>query len=212
MALFSDPPAYDALMLAATELEADWLSHSLYESPWMIIIGLAILWTLLRIVGRRTDNTALRRASWAPLILIGALALTASLVTTKREQLNDTLDELLLSVEDRDFETFRLVVTDDAEAFFPPKPFGQRFTRDGVEDRLKDLKLRDLILLASESAFIDDKDAATYIRVRAQGSEAGIEGIQVFEWSIKWRYQDGQWRAYRFECFKIGFTLGQDTD
>lgn len=204
--------AYDVPMLAATELEVDWVSRVLFESPWSVVVVLAVVWMVMRIVGRRTDNTALRRASWVPLVLIGGLWLTSMVVTTKRERLNQALDRLLLSVEDRDFTAFRTIVPKSAVALFPPGRGAERFTRAMVERRLEDTDVRDLILLGSESAVMDNGEAVTVIRVRAQGDYAGIEGVQAYTWAIQWRYEQDRWRAHHFECLEIGFTFGSDED
>lgn len=206
-------PAYDVAMLAAqAELRADWVSHYLFESPWLIIAGLAILWTVLRIAGRRTGNAKLSRISWIPLSLAVVAWFGSVLITTPREELNTALDNMLLAVEDQDFETFRSIVPEDAEAFFPPGKAAERHTREQVERRLQDANLSDLILLGADSAMENDREAVSVIRVRAQGDYRGVSGVQIYKWAIKWRYVDGRWQARHFECLEIGFSIGNNRD
>ena len=177
-----------------------------------MIVVLAVVWAVMRIAGRRAEKPALQRASWIPMAMIVVLLFSQTLVTTKAERLNEALDAMLLSVEDADYDTFRQIVPDDAEAFFPPGRAAQRFTRDGVIDRLEDVKIRALILLSAEPAMIGEDAAVTLIRVRAQGSDAGLGGIQFFEWAITWRYEDDRWQAHRFECTSMGSPFGDQDD
>ena len=192
-------------MLAKADLQTDWLSIYLFESPWLIIVGLAILWTLMRIISRRKDSKLLRRATWLPLILIVLLWATAALVTTRREKLLDTLDAMLLSIEDKDDQTFHQIVPEDAVALFPPRPVASTYTRDQIEARLNDFEVRDLLLLQAQAALIGESEAVTVIVVRANGTVMGVAGLQKFTWSITWRYVGDRWEAYDFECLHIGF-------
>lgn len=198
-------------MLAQDPLRVDWVSHYLFESPWMIIAGLAIVWTVLRIVGRRNQSKVISRASWLPLVCIAALLITSSMVTTRQEKLVDALDALLLSIEDKDMDTFRDIVPQDAKAYFPPGRKAETFTRDSVERRLKDANIRDLLLLGTEAGMIGERDAVTIIELRAQGDYAGIIGLQKYTWSITWRYVGERWEAYEFECLAIGFEFGNNS-
>ena len=80
----------------------------------------------------------------------------------------------------------------------------QTFDRDGIEAQLQQADVKDLLLMSSQAAMIDETTAVTVIRVRARGDYAGVMGVQVTEWSIQWRYEGERWRAYAFECEKIG--------
>ena len=44
----------------------------------------------------------------------------------------------------------------------------------------------------------------TGLRVNAKGSVDDFPGINVSEWAIRWRYDDGQWVAIRLECVDMG--------
>jgi hypothetical protein len=189
----------------------DWLSYYLFESPWLIIVGLAVLWLALRVVARVKQNKTLSYVSWAPLVLIVGLWATASLVTTKREKLAETLEALLVSVEAQDMDAFRRIVPDDAEALFPPPPFAARFDRAGIEAQLKRFEVDDLLLLRSSYA-VDGERALMEIVVRAKGAAGGIPGLQKFTWEITWRYADGRWEPYAFACTQMGFELGNKKD
>lgn len=197
-------------MLAQAELRVDWMSRVLFESPAWAIVVLAILWTLTRLTARRMGNERLLTLSWAPLLLIGALLLTSTLVTTQRERLMQTQKQLLLAVEEQDFEAFHRIVPEDADTFFPPGATNSRLTRAQVEHRISQSKVRDITLLGSEASLVNDDQAVSVIRVRGEGEFGGFGGVQIFKWSIMWRLEDGQWRAYRFECLEVGFNpLGE---
>jgi len=191
-------------MIAQTSLRTDWVSHIFFESPGWAIVVLAIIWMATRIAGRRTGNKRVAHLSWLPLLLVVALIASSRLVTTKRELLVQTLRTMILSVEQQDFPAFRVVVDERAEAFFPPEPNAQRFTRDMIEAKLKKASVRDIMLQDWSAAMIDDKDAVTVIRVRAQGDYDGYGGVQLFKWAIEWSYDGSAWKAKRFECLEIG--------
>lgn len=199
-------------MLSQAELRVDWVSHYLFESPWLIIVGLAVVWLVLRVVARMKQNKTLQRASWAPLVLIVALWAAATLVTTRGEKLVQTVEALLLSVEDKDFDTFRTIVPEDAVAYFPPGRNPERYTRERVERRLTDANVRDLLLLGIEAGLVGEDAAVTVIDIRAQGEYSGIVGLQRYTWVITWRYTDGRWEAYEFECTDVGFPIGKGND
>jgi|GEM_PF-2229073 len=207
-----DQPVYDVSMLAATNLEANWLTYLVFESPGWALVVLALVWMALRVGGRRSGNKRLVHLSWIPLALVGVLIATSMLVTTKREQLLETQEQMLLAVEAGDYPAFRQAVAEDAEALFPPGRSAQTFTRDGMEAQLDQADIGDLLLMGSQAAMINEDTAVTVIRVRARGDYAGVMGVQVTQWSIQWRYADGRWRAYAFECIKIGVDalLNQD--
>ena len=191
-------------MLAATQLQADWFTHLVFESPGWALVVLALVWMALRVGGRRSGNKRLMHLSWIPLGLVAVLIATSTMVTTKREQLLATQNQMLVVIEDGDYSAFRQIVTADAEALFPPGRSAQTFTRDGMEAQLQSADVKDLLLMSSQAAVIDETTAVTVIRVRARGDYAGVVGVQVMQWSIEWRYTDGQWQAYAFECTKIG--------
>ncbi|MFN3167454.1 MAG: hypothetical protein ACE37H_10365 [Phycisphaeraceae bacterium] len=194
-------------MLAVARTQTDWVSYYLFESPWLIIVGLALVWLVLRVSSRAKQDKTLSRVSWAPLLLIVALWVTSALVTTRREKLADTLEALLVAVEDEDTDTFRAIVPEDAEALFPPPPFAARFGRDGMEEQLKTFEVDDLLLLQSSYA-VDGERALMQIVVRAKGAAGGIAGLQKFTWEITWRYVNDRWEPYAFACTKMGFELG----
>ncbi len=172
----------------------------LFESPGTIIIVLAIAWMLMRIIGRRGDKKRLLQVSWVVLLLVGAVWLTATLVTTPREELEVTLKDLLLAVEDKDFAEFSQIVQPAAMTHF----MGEEFAREEVQSRLERAKIKDLLLLGATVEVDSPAQGTTYIRVRADGEVQGVPGMQISEWAIRWQYKDGRWQAQRFRCTAFG--------
>jgi len=193
-------------MLLAVELSFDWVSHFLFEDPSWAIVALAVVLVVVRLIGRRTGNKKLLLASWLPLVLMLALWASSSLVTTHREQLVQTMQDMLLSVEDGDMPTFRAIVAEDADIYFPPGDNPPRFSRQQVEDRLSPIKVSDILLLGVQSAMVGDNDAATVIRIRIDAELGGMAGIQIHTWEITWAYRDGRWQATRMQCTEAGFN------
>lgn len=194
-----------------------WIEKILFESPWMVIVVLAIVWALMRIVGRRTNNKKIQRASWIPLALLAVLWFTASMVTTKRELLAETLDALLLATEDKDMQTFREIVLPEAKTQIPkevranlPNSFkgivpGNVITRDQFIALLEAVTIKDLILLSSAVEQISTTEGVTYMRLRAEGSVGGgAPGLELSEWAIRWRYVDDRWKVLWLECTAYG--------
>lgn len=183
-------------------------TYFLFDSPWLVIAGLAITWTLLRIAGRRSGNKRLLHLSWVALGLIGALWLSATLVTTPREELESQLKALLDAVEDQDIARFREVVLPEAMTRFPLNGMdvnrASELDRDAVEAQLNRAKFDDIILLNSTAVVDGPTQGATLIRVRAEGASGGVQGMHFSEWAIRWRRVDGQWRAQRLQCTAVG--------
>ena len=174
----------------------------LFESPGLLIAALAVVWAIMRVAGRRTDNKKLMHASWAPLVLCGVVWLVASQVTTKREKLDAALVDLLLSVEDKDMPAFREIVLPDARTQF----MGDELTRDQVEARIDQATIDDLMLRRAVVALHENRPelGTTAIRVRAEGAVDAAPGMEFSEWVIRWRYEDDRWRVLGLECISIG--------
>ncbi len=178
------------------------ITTHLFESPGLLIAGLAIVWAVMRVAGRRTENKKLMHASWASLVLLGVVWLIASQVTTKREQLEAALGDLLLAVEDKDMPAFRDIVLPDSTTQF----MGRDLTRDQVEARINEATIDDLMLRSAVVALHENEPelGTTAIRVRAEGAVAEAQGMEFSEWFIRWKYVDGQWKALLLVCEKIG--------
>ena len=189
---------YDAHMQTPLN-SANTLNHLLFESPGWIILGLAVVWTVMRLVGRRSGNVKLMRASWLPLGLIVSLLACASLVTTPREALAKTMTQLLLAVEYNDMPAFREMVLPEAMT----SVFDREMSRDELEKLIGKAKINDL-KVTSSSIHIEGDSAMCMVIIRADGSVANAPGIQLTRWAIRWRLEDDQWRAQRLECLAIG--------
>lgn len=187
-------------MLGFTTLIAAGFSEVFFESPGLMIAGLAVVWAVMRVVGRRSGNKNLLRGSWVPLGLIVALLLTSMLVTTEREEIADAVDELILAVETEDIAALEKRILPQAMTNF----LSREHTRDEVVSLLERTKVEDLTLLSSSVKIDDNNVGSSLIRVRSKGEAGGIPGIMVSEWAIRWRYEDGAWRALRIECDKMG--------
>ena len=165
------------------------------------MLVLALGWASLRIAGRRTQNKRLLNLSWVPIGLVVVLYVTSSLVTTQRESLQIALKDLLLAVEDNEPDAIRALIAPEAMTNFQK----QELDRDQVLARIDETKIDDIRLIGA-SVLLDQKKGmgVTGIRVNVKGSLSDIAGTHISEWAIRWRYEDGQWRATRFECIAIG--------
>lgn len=208
MPYLSPRAAYDEPMPVPLLIATNWVTEQLFESPWMIIMGLALVWAVLRVAGRRTGNTRLMRLSWVALALLVGLWALAAVVTTPREAIRDRLDALLLAVEHKQIEDYEDIVLPEATTQF----LGMQMTRDQVKRLVESADVKDLLITAATIDVQSDEQAAAYIRVRASGTVADGVGVNLSEWAIRWRYEDGQWRALRFECTSVGLQniFGQD--
>lgn len=179
----------------------DLLTRTLFQSPGWAILVFAVVWALMRILGRRTENRRVMLASWLPLLLVGGLIACDWSVTTRREQLPQAVVDLLLAVEEKDAPRFRELVLPEAMTSI----FKKELSRDEVEAMVNQAKIADLMVTSSSLHLEEDQDTAmTMILVRADGSVNNAPGIEISEWAIRWRYVDGQWRALRLECTAIG--------
>ena len=187
--------------MLASAVQSGWVPYLFFESPGWLMVFLALFFAATRIAGRRTGNPRLLHLSWIAVGLIALLFASSYLVTTKREQLTVALKHLLQTVEDKDFEQVRTLVDDEAMVAF----MGEELTREQMIARVDEVQFDDIILIGS-SAALDSQQGfgITGLRVNAKGSVDDFPGINVSEWAIRWRYDDGQWVAIRLECVDMG--------
>lgn len=186
------PLGYDPVMLLAQELQDPPLLPQLFfENPWPIVVGMVLVWAVLRITGRRTRQNRLMFASWVVLALAIAVMFVASVVQTPREKLVQAMETLITAIERGDVETFHGLVPEDAKATY----FGIPFNRQQVDARLDEADLEDLTLVSQTAGLIGDQRAVVYMRVRATG---GGGFISISDWAIVWEVRDGAWQAIEF--------------
>lgn len=195
-----DQSTYDSSMLAQAGQDMGWLSRTLFESPGIAILVLALLWASMRVIGRRTDNKRVLLVSWLPLLFVGGLLASSTLVTTPTERLAQTVKELLLAVEDEEMQELGELILPEAMTAF----LKREMPRDAVFERIEKAQINDLNLTGLVVMLENETTGSTLMRVRADGVVADVPGIEISEWAIRWTYVDGRWRAIRLECTAIG--------
>ena len=197
--------------MLANAAQSGYLPYLLFESPGWLMFGLAMGFAVTRILGRRTGNERLIHLSWIAVGLIAVLFATSMLVTTKREKLTVALKELLLAVEDKDFDTVRTLVDETATIAYTgsendrPPYLEAELTRDQMILVVDQVTFDDIILIGSSAAMDSQQGyGITGMRINAKGSINDLLGMNVSEWAIRWRYQDGKWVAIRLECTGMG--------
>ncbi|MEM9348073.1 MAG: hypothetical protein AAGB26_15805 [Planctomycetota bacterium] len=197
--------------MLAQAAQSGWLPYLLFESPGWLMVPLAVIWAGTRITGRRTGNKRLMHLSWIALGLVAAVFASSYLVTTQREQLGGALKELLLAVEDKDFDAVRTLVDEQATIAYTgkenarPSFMKDELTREEMIGRLDQVRFDDIILIGSSAALDKQRDhGITGMRLNVKGTVGDYPGTQVSEWAVRWKYVDGRWVAIRLECIKIG--------
>jgi len=187
--------------MLAEAVQTGWVPYLLFESPGWLMAFLALGFVVTRILGRRTANPRLIHLSWIAFGLIVLLFASSYFVTTKREKLTVAVNDLLLAVEDKQFDDVRALVADEAMVQFR----GDELTREQMIARVEQVEFDDIILLGSSAAMDTQQGyGITGLRVNAKGTVRDFPGTQVSEWAIRWRYVDGRWVAIRLECTRIG--------
>lgn len=191
---------YDVCMLAIAA-QSGWVPYLFFESPGILMTAFAVCFALTRLLGRRTGNKRVLHLSWVSLGLVLAVYAASSIVTTPRETLAQTLDELLLAVEDKRLADVERLIDPDAMTQFQ----GDEFTRQQLLDRIDSAAFDDVLLLDS-SALLDTQQGygITGLRVNVKGTIADYPGVNVSEWAIRWRHVDDRWVAIRLQCIKFG--------
>ncbi|MEM9415867.1 MAG: nuclear transport factor 2 family protein [Planctomycetota bacterium] len=188
------------------------LGNLLFESPWPIVVGLVVLWALMRLIGGRLTGERealgqrLRKASWAVLLVAAGVYGLAWYVQTPAERLEITMRQLLAAVEEEDWATFDTLVADDATGSY----MGMEFTRARIDATLRDtVEIEDITLLSSHIEYRPQtKEGDTAVHLRVQGEFTGILGIELSLWGIHWReLPDGRWVATRFQHDDSGFDV-----
>ncbi|XAM01571.1 hypothetical protein OT109_09265 [Phycisphaeraceae bacterium D3-23] len=196
------------------------LGNLLFETPWPIVVGLVVVWALMRLVGvrltgeREATGKRLRSASWSLLVVAAGLLALAWYVQTPAERMTMSMRQLLAAVEQEDWETFDQLVAEDATARYG----GLEIPRMLVDSRLHKVKVEDITLLSQDVVYypkLDEGVTGIHIRVRGGSNDAtfdGIIGVDISVWAIHWRRRaDGQWEATRFEHLGSGIdeVLGE---
>lgn len=179
------------------------LGNVLFESPLPIVLGLVVVWALMRLVGARlTGERAalgqrLRTASWGLLLLAAVWFGVAWYVQTPAERLEITMRQLIAAIEEEDWEAFDRLTADDATGRY----LGIEFTRAQVDSQLHNAEVRDITLLSAHVTYDPKRgQGVTAVQVRVDGSVYGMEGMDFSLWGIQWRMRDdGQWEAVRFQ-------------
>lgn len=187
------------------------IPYVLFESPGWAMFTLALCFAVTRILGRRMGNKRLIHLSWIAAGLIALLFATSYFVTTKREKLTVALKELLLAIEDKDFDTARKLVTEKAkvaysgEEKYRPPYMDAEMDREKMIGLLNQVEFNDILLMSSV-AYLDTQPdiGTTAFRVNVNGSLNGFPGISVSDWAIHWKYVDGKWVATGLECIDMG--------
>lgn len=181
--------------------QSGWVPYLLFESPGILMTVFAVCFALARLVGRRLGNRRVLHLSWVSIGLVLAVFAASSIVTTPRETLAQTLDELLLAVEDKRLTDVERLIDPDAMTQFQ----GDELTRQQVLDRIDSVTFDDILLLDS-SALLDTQQGygITGLRVNVKGTIADYPGVNVSEWAIRWRQVGDRWVAIRLECIKFG--------
>lgn len=179
------------------------LSRIAFESPGLTIAVLAMIWAIVRVLGRRQENKALLRLSWLPLVLIVGLLVSSSVVTTARERLPLAVEALVASVEAGDLERFRELVDPDANTLV----WGRTFTREQTEKLIAEATINDLKVTWS-TVIAEGATGRSLILVRADGEVVNAAGVNVSEWAVRWAREgegaEARWRATHIECTAMG--------
>ena len=192
------------MLIAASSLEV-----VLYEKPWPIVIGLVVVWALMRLVGvrvlggeREALGRRLRVASWGVLVVAALVYALAWYVQTPRERLVLTMHALLGAVEQEDWAAFDRLTADDATGQY----LRQAYTRAQIDETLQAISIEDITLLSgvvAEGSAQRGWITTVRLRVRAEGAWEGLEGLaglDIAVWAITWEeLEDGRWVATRFE-------------
>ncbi|MEM6749513.1 MAG: hypothetical protein AAF612_03495 [Planctomycetota bacterium] len=172
------------------------LEHNLFESPWLIIVGLVVVFAVLRVLGRSLANKKLVWASHAPLLLAGGVALLAHFVETDAEKIDGWTGELLAATTVPDVAAMDRFI--DPGAVIKDEKGDQLATWAGVKRTIqRDIfdghgHTVDSVARASEAGVM----AAS---VRIQSRIGSSEQVHPTRWEWVWKKgDDGRWRVVEF--------------
>lgn len=190
------------------------LEALVFESPWPVVVTLALVWAMMRLVGVRllgSERAALgrrmRTGSWGVLLIAGLVLGLAWYVQTPRERMVLSMRQLFAAVEQEDRAAFGAWTADDVEA----QAFGRRWTRAEIDGQLDKITFDDITLISEGATYFPDlQEGVTVVKLRVQFGGAmdgfeGMSGLDISVWSVHWRMQaDGRWEATWFEHVSSG--------
>ncbi|MEM7682622.1 MAG: nuclear transport factor 2 family protein [Planctomycetota bacterium] len=180
------------------------VEYYLFENPWLAVIGLVVLFAVLRVLGRSTGNKKLVLASNLPVLLAGAVALAAHFVETDAEKLDAWTGAVLTASAEPDVGAMDRYIAPDAVV---KNRKGEVIAR---WSQLRGAVDRGVISGHSYSirGITRAKDAgvmttAVALRTRVNGSDQAHPTGWDWVWQRgddgQWRITEFHWRSYRGE-------------
>ncbi|CAG0961824.1 hypothetical protein PHYC_00767 [Phycisphaerales bacterium] len=175
-----------------------FLSRMLLESPWPVVLLLAIAAGLCWIVLSNRGNSARARGSCGLLLAlaVGVLVL-ASAITTGREAVREAAKQLVRDVAAADVPALRSALA--FECVLRLASNGPELDASEILDRVErdfsdrgPFKVKEYGILETQSAVYDDGLASAQIKVRVT-AESG--GLLLSWWRVDFRPEGGRWRV-----------------
>jgi len=190
------------------------LEALMFESPWPVVVTLALVWALMRLVGvrllggeREALGRRMRTGSWGVLLIAGLVLGVAWYIQTPRERMVLSMRQLFTAVEEEDRAGFDLWTADDVAA----QALGKRWTRAEIQGQLDAMTFDDITLISEGATYFpDQREGVTVVKLRVQFGGAlegfeGMAGLDISVWAIHWRMlEDGRWEATWFEHVSSG--------
>lgn len=169
------------------------LEQYLLEDPWPVVVGLIVLFAVIRVIGRRSGRSRWVQASLLPLGLASAVAFTAHLVDTPVERLIQRTDAFMQATVQPNFAVLDGII--DPQATFHDEDGKVRAQWPEIRERLAEVSIDSQSVTVTEIARIERYQAAMHITARTELGDEAIPGVQPTRWIMIWsRGEDDDWR------------------
>jgi SnoaL-like domain len=183
------------------------MTELLFDPPWYLPAGIAVLGIYLFVHGNRRQNMKIRAAGAGVVVLAAALFLLGRYMDTDREIAEKRTRQLVDAVEKHDWNAMRALLDPKASVTVPSGAVysNREAIIGGAQAATERFGIKNIRLLSLTSRQDD-----TMITVDVDAlSDQGFTG-QPFptSWQFEWQELSGGWTLMRIVCLKIGQDTG----
>ncbi len=181
-------------------------SHMLFESPWLLAMGLVGVGVVLRLVGQQRGQRRVVTASWVALAAAVAVIGLAKVVTTDRERLLQRTRELVAATAPLDggrvagfLAADAVLVGPDGDTWVSVGELGGEIDAAGRNYPIASQAIRHL-----EAEARSDAQGLVLVDLRTTLSEGfGAQAPIPTKWLLTWRKTPEGWRVYRVQWLEL---------
>ncbi|CAN5615953.1 hypothetical protein BH10PLA1_BH10PLA1_22250 [soil metagenome] len=177
-----------------------------FDTPWLVLAGLAVVGVALFIVGNNRTDATLRNVGIGVFVLGILLFLTSWLIDTSKEKCIKNTRELVRAVQDRDWATFDKLVSPRCTVRVPLAgaiyQTGKQL-RDATEIAVDKYGLKSNSIMGTDAV-----DTGDFIKVGVNVLSDGTAYPLTTSWEMEWQDTNSGWQLTDLTAIKIANESG----